>query len=251
MNREIRIAKNADELAALAADLIGSAATTAVAQRGRFTLVLAGGRTPEKAYSLLLAAPAAAPVPWSKTYFFFGDERFVPHDDPRSNYAMARDALLARAPIVADHVLPMPTDLVAPADCAVAYANDLARFFGAPLSGAPPAFDLVLLGLGDDGHTASLFPGAAALAEQRAWVTSSPPGVLPPPVDRVTLTFPVLNAARHVVFLVSGANKAAPVRDVLGGNAAIAQRPAAGVQPKDGRLTWLLDEAAAELLPRP
>jgi 6-phosphogluconolactonase len=251
MNREIRIAKDADELAALAADLIQRAATTAVAQRGRFTLVLAGGHTPEKAYSLLVTAPASVQIPWSKTYFFFGDERFVPHDDSRSNFAMARRALLAQAPIAADHALSIPTNLATPADSAAAYANDLARFFGVPLSAAPPAFDLVLLGLGDDGHTASLFPRAAALAEQRAWVISSPPGVLPPPVDRVTLTFPVLNAARHVVFLVSGTNKAEPVRDVLGGQATIADRPAAGVQPQNGRVTWLLDEAAAELLPRP
>jgi 6-phosphogluconolactonase len=109
-------------------------------------------------------------------------------------------------------------------------------------------FDLLLLGMGDDGHVASLFPGAAALSVTDRWTTSSPPGVLPPPVDRVTLTFPALNAARQVMFLVSGANKAEALFDVLVGKTAATVRPAAGVSPANGRLVWLLDQAAAKLL---
>src|SRR5437773_2466513 len=118
----------------------------------------------------------------------------------------------------------------------------LARAFGMARGGAPPRFALILLGLGDDGHTASLFPGAAALNEEQAWVTWSPPGTLPPPVDRVTLTYPTLNAARQILFLVAGANKAEPLRDVLERQAPRDLRPAAGVRPTDGTVTWLLDE---------
>jgi 6-phosphogluconolactonase len=161
---------------------------------------------------------------------------------------MARRALFEPATVPSERIHPIPTDAAHPAASAAAYAQTLAVFFGQPSNGPPPCFDLILLGLGDDGHTASLFPGAAALREERAWVTSSPPGVLPPPVDRVTLTFPVLNAARHVLFLVAGGNKAAAVRDILQGSPSTEPLPAARVTPGVGRLTWLIDEAAAGLL---
>jgi 6-phosphogluconolactonase len=247
--RELVVCRDADQLAAAAADRILQAADEAVRARGRFTLVLSGGSTPEKTYTLLAQPERASRIDWSKTYLFFGDERCVPRDDPRGNYHMAALSLLGRAPVPADHVFPVPTDAKGPADAA-AYARTLAAFFALPPEGSPPRFDLVLLGLGDDGHTASLFPGAAALAEDRAWVTWSPPGTLPPPVDRVTLTFPVLNAARRVMFLVAGANKAGPLLDVLEGQPTPNERPAAGVRPAEGELTWLVDEAAARLLAR-
>ncbi len=247
MSREIQILPNADRLAEVAAEMIVAAAAASVAARGRFTLVLSGGRTPEATYALLTSPEWIGQLPWDKTFLFFGDERFVPPDDSRSNFHMARQALLSRAPIAADHVLPIPTNLSTPAECAAEYARQLAKFFG-PQSSAPPSFDLVLLGLGDDGHTASLFPGAAALAEQQAWVTSSPPGVLPPPVDRITLTFPVLNAARQIVFLVAGAGKGKAARAVLLDDPPVQKRPAAGVRPTQGTVTWLLDQAAAALM---
>ncbi len=123
----------------------------------------------------------------------------------------------------------------------------LAKFFGT--NDAFPVFDLILLGLGDDGHTASLFPHAKALDVLDVSVTASPPGVLPPPVDRITLTYPALNAARHVMFLVAGANKAQPLAEVLSGSADPQDRPAAGVRPTNGQLTWLIDRAAGALLP--
>jgi 6-phosphogluconolactonase len=242
------ICRDADELSARAADLLVEAARDSVRERGRFALALAGGSTPEKAYALLAGPGAVARVDWSKAHLFFGDERFVPPDDPRSNYAMVRRSLLAGAPVPPAQVFPVPTDRPTPADSASAYSATLAEAFGLLPGGAPPSFDLVLLGLGEDGHTASLFPGAAALAETRTWVTWSPPGVLPPPVDRVTLTFPVLNAACRVLFLVSGANKAPALRDVLEGGALPQVRPAAGVRPAGGTLTWLVDSAAAGLL---
>ncbi|HVU89046.1 MAG TPA: 6-phosphogluconolactonase [Pirellulales bacterium] len=248
MNLEIQVMADADELAAAAARQIVDIAARSIAARGQFTMALAGGHTPEKTYGLLTRAPLAGTIDWARSWLFFGDERFVPLDDARSNYAMARRALLEAAPIPADHVFPAPTDRATPAASAAKYQRQLAGFFSLPESGPPPIFDLILLGLGDDGHTASLFPGAAALQEKTAWVTSSPPGVLPPPVDRVTFTFPTLNAARHVMFLVSGANKAEAVRDVLDNHAPLERRPAAGVLPEYGTLTWLLDEPAARSL---
>jgi 6-phosphogluconolactonase len=179
---------------------------------------------------------------------FFGDERCVPPDDPRSNYGLAKRTLLDGVPLRPGHVLPIPTDGSDAAGAAAAYSGTLAAFFDAASGGPPPRFDLVLLGLGQDGHTASLLPGAAALHEHRLWVTWSPPGTLPPLVDRITLTYPVLNAARHLVFLVTGANKAPALREALETEPALERLPAVGVRPVDGTLAWLVDAAAAALL---
>jgi 6-phosphogluconolactonase len=242
----VEVFNGPDDLAGRAAGLIRAAAAVAVGERGRFTLALAGGSTPEKAYRLLAADDGAR---WDRTLLFFGDERFVPADDPRSNLAMVRRSLLT-GPVTAARVFPVPTARPSAADAARAYAATLAAELGVPPDGPPPRFDMVLLGLGDDGHTASLFPGQPALSERDAWVVSSPPGVLPPPVDRVTFTFPTLNAARAVLFLVAGANKAEALRDVLEGGADRERRPAAGVRPTAGSVTWLIDEAAAGLLSR-
>ena len=143
---------------------------------------------------------------------------------------------------------PSPRTRRRPSEAAATYAETLARVFAQPPGGTPPALDLILLGMGDDGHCASLFPGICRARRDDAWVVSSPPGTLPPPVDRVTFTFPVLNAARQVVFLVSGEKKAAPVRDIFEGGVGREQHPAGGVRPTDGKLTWLLDEAAASEL---
>lgn len=246
--RELIVCPDADSMAATAAERILGSMNEAVGARGRCTLALAGGSTPEKTYALLAAPDRSAHMDWTRTFLFFGDERFVAPDDPRSNFHMVRRALLDPILLPPGCVHPIPTSMPSPAAAALAYAKELATFFGWRSDGEPPRFDLVLLGLGDDGHTASLFPGAAALHEDRAWVTWSPPGTLPPPVDRVTMTFPMLNAARHVLFLVAGANKAEPLRDVLQGEAPVEKRPAAGVRPADGTLTWLVDEAAARLL---
>src|SRR5947209_1703520 len=241
---------DADALALRAAEAIVEAAAAAVHERGRFTLALAGGSTPEKTYGLLAQPRLAALVDWAKAFLFLGDERFVPPDDPRSNYGMAKRSLLDRVPVPPDQVFPIPTDGPDAATAAAAYARTLAAAFGVPSDGPPPRFDLILLGLGDDAHTASLFPGKPALNETRAWVTASPPGVLPPPVDRVTLTFPALNAARAVLFLVAGDKKAAVVKEVIESPPDPMTRPASAVRPTDGTVTWLLDEPAARLLAR-
>jgi 6-phosphogluconolactonase len=232
---------DADDLANRAADFIIRTAGEAIRERGRFTLVLSGGSTPERTYRILARPVRTAALDWSRTYLFFGDERFVPPDDERSNFRMVQRSLLAGVPIPADHVFPMATAAATAEEAARDYADQLGRFFPAA---AWPRFDLVLLGLGDDGHTASLFPGAAALKVADTWVTWSPPGRLPPPVDRITLTYPVLNAARQVAFLVAGANKAAVLKQVFMENADRQQFPAAGIQPADGTLTWFVDKAS-------
>lgn len=244
---DLIVTSGPDALAADAAEHILEAARQAIQERGRFTLVLSGGSTPEKMYRLL-TEPGRPTLDWSNTYLFFGDERFVPPEDSRSNFSMVKRSLLDRASVPGDHVFPVPTDVKTPADAADKYAQTLGKFFSIPVDQKPPKFDMILLGLGDDGHTASLFPGAKALNAQDAWVTWSPPGTLPPPVDRITFTYPVLNAARQVLFLVSGAKKAEALRDVLERHPSPTVRPAAGVRPTDGTVTWLVDEAAASLL---
>lgn len=239
---ELVICTNPEELAAVAAERISRAAAESIAARGRFTLCLTGGSTPRRTYTLLARPQGPAGVDWTNTYLFFGDERFAPPDDDRSNYKMVRQSLLQDARIAPDHVFAVPTHLASPQQAAEAYARTLKTFFGGV---AWPEFDLVLLGLGEDGHTASLFPRAAALRVTDHWATSSPPGALPPPVDRVTLTFPVFNAARQVMFLVSGAKKAQVFADVYQGEASIEARPAAGIRPASGQTVWLVDRAAA------
>ena len=243
---EFMIYDNAEELAKAAAEWIFRTAAESIAVRGRFTLCLTGGSTPRRAYELLArqqgfsdarldsthATPHAGREqhdPWSRTYLFFGDERFVPPDDDCSNYKMVRESLLQSAPVASDHVFAIPTHLATPQHAAEEYARTLKTFFGGGI--AWPEFDLVLLGLGEDGHTASLFPGAAALRVADRWATSSPPGDLPPPVDRVTLTFPVFNAARQVIFLVSGANKAEAFADVYQGRVSVEAAAGRGDSP--------------------
>jgi 6-phosphogluconolactonase len=246
---QISIWETVDLLAHGAAKLVARLGGEAIAQRGRYRIAVAGGSTPERTYALLADRAAGIVVDWPRTDVFFSDERFVPTDDPRSNYGMAKRCLLGRIAIPAGNVFRIPTERTTAAGAAADYAATLAQVFELPPKGPPPRFDLILLGLGDDGHTASLFPGAATLQETQAWVTSGPPGVLPPPVERITFTYPILNAARHVAFLVAGAAKAGVVREVLAGKTQPAVHPAIGVCPTDGTLTWMIDAAAAALLP--
>ena len=242
---ELVICENSKELAETAAERICHSAVASIASRGQFTLCLTGGKTPRGVYEVLSRQQGAAAVDWSKTFLFFGDERFVPPDDDRSNYKMARQSLFDNAPIAPDHVFPVPTQASSPQEAAQQYAHTLQTFFA---GAAWPEFDLVLLGLGEDGHVASLFPGAATLRISDRWATWSPPGTLPPHVDRVTLTFPALNAAREVMFLISGEKKAPAFADVYQDRPPVEVRPAAGIQPANGPVVWIVDRAAAELL---
>lgn len=213
-------------------------------------LALAGGSTPEKTYHLLAQPPRSGGIDWAHTYLFFGDERFVRPDDPSSNFAMVQRTLLGPVSVPADHAFSVPTQFETATSAAAEYASTLTEAFGIVDSRDPPRFDLILLGLGEDGHTASLFPGAVSLVVTDRWVVASPPGTLPPTVDRITLTYPVLNAAREILFLVSGKNKAEALQDVLEGHPRRDERPAVGVCPVDGTLTWMVDEVAASGLSR-
>jgi 6-phosphogluconolactonase len=209
-----------------------------------FSLALAGGTTPRALYRLL-AAGHRDQIAWDQVHVFWSDERYVPADDPRSNYQMARGVWLDRVPIPAQNVHPMPTDFSDPDAAARAYETTLRAHFPGPW----PRFDVILLGLGADGHTASLFPGSPALDERERWVV-----VVRAPIEpslRLTLTLPVLNHAAAVWFLVSGADKTPALQQTLEGGSAVRSHPAVGVRPEGGAVIWWVDEAAARLLGQP
>jgi len=239
----LRVLPGPAEVAAEAAAEVAARAGEAVAARGAFMLALSGGSTPRALYALLAdpSGALAARMPWGRTQVFFGDERHVPPGHPDSNFRMAREALLARVPIPAENVHRIRGELPDAAEAAAAYERELRAVLG-----EVPALDLVLLGLGEDGHTASLFPGSPALDERERWVAA--PWVERIGAFRITLTLPVLDRARAVVFLVAGAEKAAALRRALRGAAEGEPVPAARVRPLGGRLLWLADRAAAASL---
>lgn len=238
--RKNPVFENLETLSQYAADLFVRVARDAVARHGRFLAALSGGGTPQRLYELLAQLPRLAQIPWAQTHFFWADERCVPPDADGSNYRQVREAILIHAPVPPANVHRVSGELSPPA-AAAEYAQQLATFAAAGLN--YPRFDLVLLGMGGDGHTASLFPGfdrGAADASPTLAVTAHYEGR---PADRVTLTPPVLNAARQVVFLVAGAEKAVALARVWRGDGA--EMPASLIQPHDGQLTWLVDAAAA------
>jgi 6-phosphogluconolactonase len=243
---EIHILPDAAALAAFAADQFIQMATDSTAIRGRFIVALSGGSTPRLLYTLLTQPARIALIDWSRVMVFWGDERCVPPDDPLSNYRMAQQALLDRVHLPAENVHRIFGELE-PDRAARKVELELRQVF----PGTPqPRFDLVLLGLGDDGHTASLFPGSPALTETERWVTPVEHVVPPPPlVTRISLTIPVFNSAASVLFLVSGSGKAGIVSKVLQNQPRSAQLPAQRVRPDKGRLVWAVDSlAAAEYL---
>lgn len=242
---EVVVLSDAAELADRAARSIVDTALEAVAARGRFMLALAGGDTPRRTYARLAASPRREAMPWASTFVFFGDERCVPLEHADSNYRMARETLLDQVPLPPEQSFAMPGGDADPEAGAVAYARTLAQVFGLR-RGEVPRFDLVLLGMGLDGHTASLFPGSPVLKEIFRPVASVHATAAAIP-QRITLTLPVLNAAANVLFLVSGPEKAKAVKAVLGDRVLL---PAGLVQPEKGRLVWMLDQAAASQLRR-
>ena len=220
------------------------AANEAVSARGRFTIALSGGSTPKSLYNLL-ATNARTTLPWEHTLFFWGDERHVPPTDPESNYRMVDEAMLSKVPVPPANVYRMPAENPDAEAVAETYEQTLRKVFQLGPNDVPQ-FDLILLGMGPDGHTASLFPGTAGLKEKSRLVIAN--WVEKLKTYRLSFTLPVINAARSVAFLVSGTDKAPVLKAVLEGNDPGEQYPAKLVHPKDGKLIWFLDRAAASAL---
>jgi 6-phosphogluconolactonase len=241
---EIRTLTTPQELFGAAAEEVVHAANDAVAARGRFTIALSGGSTPKNLFNLL-ATNARTVLPWDRMFFFFGDERHVPPTDPDSNYRMADESLLSKVPVPAGNVFRIAAENPDAAAAAAAYEKTLQKFF-ALQPGQFPVFDLILLGMGPDGHTASLFPNTAGLQEKSRLVIAN--WVEKFKTSRITLTLPVLNAARCVTFLVSGMDKAPALHAVVESEAPGEQYPSKLVRPTDGKLIWLVDRAAASEL---
>ncbi|MGD1213886.1 MAG: 6-phosphogluconolactonase [Terriglobales bacterium] len=250
--RAIEVVATAADLFHTAAEEFIRVARAAIGAQGRFTVALSGGSTPKALYSLLAAN--YADFAWNRIFLFFGDERHVPPTDADSNYRMVQESLLTKIAIPAENVFRVPAENPDAAAAASDYEAQLRRFFELLPGDRPgdrpgefPRFDLILLGMGPDGHTASLFPDSPALDEQSRLVVAN--WVAKFNTDRITFTFPVLNRAAEVMFLVSGADKADMLRQVLEGKNT-PPLPSQRVQPSDGKLLWLLDEAAAAKLTR-
>ncbi len=237
----IKIFPDPPALAHAAAETVTALAAEAVAARGRFSIGLSGGSTPRPLYELLAGEPFAPRIEWSNVHVFWGDERCVPPDDEDSNYRMTREALLDHVPLPLQNIHRVQGELPPP-QAATAYEQDLHQFFSEPR----PRFDLLLQGMGGDGHTASLFPGTQALHEQQRWAVENYVQKLDS--WRVTLTACAINAAAHVIFLVDGTPKAEALRAVLRGLYMPETYPSQLVQPSDGDVVWMVDSQAAALL---
>ena len=239
---EMTVADSAAQLAQKGAEVFCDAAQKAVAARGRFAVAISGGSTPRGMHRLLATEPYRSEIPWPKVHLFWVDERLVPVDDPASNFGTARHDLLTRSPIDPAHIYPMsPSDT--PQSAALAYQKILQDFF-VHTPGGLPEFDLIVLGIGTDGHTASIFPADRSAVETQAWVVAVKGGK--PDVHRLTLSAPVLNHARSVVFLVAGSDKAGVVKNIM--TVETSELPASRIQPATGRLHWILDQDAAGLI---
>ena len=236
---KVTVLDGAEEVARAAAERFVELAQSAVDERGRFAVALSGGSTPRRAYELLAGEDYRGRVDWPRVHLFFGDERMVPPDDSESNYRMASEALLSHVAIPPENVHRINGLGDALANARL-YEDELRAFFN---DDPWPRFDLVLLGMGDDGHTASLFPGTVALDEQATWAAAN--WVEKLRAYRVSLTAPAINRAAHVIFLVTGANKAEALGEVLGGEPDPRRLPSQLIKPLDGSLEWLVDKAAA------
>lgn len=242
---EIKVHATAEILFQETAHLFMQEARAAVAARGRFVTAFSGGTTPKGLFQQLAEEPYLSLVPWAKTYIFWVDERYVPLTDPISNYYLANENLFTKAPIPKENIFPF-TDASLPVEkAASAYERKLRKFFGGT---ALPRFDLSLLGMGDDGHTASMFPGRPQLNEMEKWAVGY--FVDPEKKNRVSLTFPVLNAARLTVLLLEGHKKAERLKEVLEGPSDPPRYPVQYLRPTDGRLLFAMDAEAAALLRR-
>jgi 6-phosphogluconolactonase len=231
----IEVLPNPLSLAHHVADWMTAAA---LAAPGPFRVSLSGGSTPKTLYGLLASDEFRGRFPWQRVSWYWGDERFVPHDHPESNYRMTREAMLDEAPVPPENIHPVPADGT-PDEAALRYEHTLqAAYRATVLDPARPLFDITLLGLGPDGHTASLLPGETVLEERKRWVAAVSHGR---PEVRITMTYPVIESSRHVAFLVAGQEKAAIFSAIRAGDS---QVPAARVKPV-GEIVWFVDQAAA------
>lgn len=242
---DLRVSKDAEELARAAAQLFLDAAVTAFRARGRFRVALCGGSTPRRAYELLATPAFSSRVDWNRVDLFWGDERYVPPDDRDSNYRMTAEALLDHIPISPANVHRVPTEISPPEAAAGAYETEIRQLFRGTTS--VPEFDLIFLGLGANGHTASLFPYSPALHEGSRLVVAD--FVKEVNTWRISMTLPLLNQGRVVAFLIEGAGKAEVLRDVMLGPRDPERLPAQLISPQ-GKLLWMVDQAAAALVPR-
>jgi 6-phosphogluconolactonase len=228
-----------DDAAALARKAADQMLAWAMERQGPVRIALSGGSTPRRTYQELASPRLVDRFPWSRVHWFWGDERFVPPDDPESNFRMTREAMLDTAPIPPANIHPIPTVGIDPDEAALRYETELKRGYGnSTLLPDQPLFDVCLLGLGDDGHTASLIPGEPALLERNRWVAVVAHGR---PETRITLTYPAIDASRHIAFLVSGETKRSILREVRAGGST---RPAAQLSPM-GDILFIVDRAAA------
>jgi len=239
MDANFHIFQTGQQLGQAAAGHVAYLSAQAIAKRGRFVVAVSGGSLPKLLFPLLVSEPLRSQIDWSKWHVFWADERCVPLTDPDSNYRLTREYLFNHVDIPPAQIVPI-NDALDPAAAATDYQNRLTQVF-APARGLLPRFDLILLGMGEDGHTASLFPGHFLLREKQLWVAPIFDSPKPPP-ERITLTLPVINNARQVVFMATGAQKAKPLSAIIKGNSKL---PAGLVQPGDGELHWFVDNTAA------
>jgi 6-phosphogluconolactonase len=246
--RNILVFPDTQSLERSAAERFVERARASIADHGVFTVALSGGSTPKRLFALLAADPYRSQLAWDKIQFFWGDERTVPPDDKDSNYRMANEALLSHVPVPPDHVHRIEAENPDPAAAAAAYAVTIRKVFGSVAGGSElPRFDLILLGMGPDGHTASLFPGTTALHEQKALVVAN--WVEKFNTWRITMSAPLINHAACVAFLIEGEEKAEPLREVLFGTHQPELYPSQLINPSNGECYWFVDEPAARLIP--
>ena len=241
----VAIYPDSNTLSHEAAQYIVRLTSEAIADHGHFTIALSGGSTPKALYALLGNEPYRSQIDWALVEIFWSDERCVPPDSSDSNYHLAQEVFLSKVPIAANQIHRMPADKVDRDAASQEYTQEMQRVFG---TDGIPSFDLLQLGMGPEGHTASLFPHQASLHEQQRLVM--PVDVPKPPPPRLTFTPPLLNAARHVLFLVTGSEKADAIQAVLEGSYQPEEYPAQIIRPPHGEVTWMLDTAAAGKLKR-
>ena len=235
---ELKVSDNINELSTKAADWITEYINEVLQQRERFTIALSGGSTPKNLYRLLASEPYISRIDWSKIHCFWGDERYVPFDDDKNNAKMAFENLLNHVPVLPEHIHIMRTD-IEPDAPARTYEKILHNYF----DNTENSFDLVLLGLGDDAHTLSLFPGQPIIHEKKKWVDSF--YLAKQNMHRITMTAPIVNKSARIVFLVTGADKAEPLYRILYGQHEPELYPAQLIQPYNGKTYWFVDRAAA------